>query len=108
MQLSELSEVSKTKVEVINNCLNQRKAAGYDLMTAKILKEVPNEGLELTTFIFNAVFRLQYFPVQLKVAQVIVIQQPGKPAHEETSYEFVTYSVKAVGNNYSKKIEPNH
>ena len=107
MQLSELSEVSKTKVEVINNCLNQRKAAGYDLMTAKILKEVPNEGLELTTFIFNAVFRLQYFPVQLKVAQVIVIQQPGKLAHE-TSYEFATHSVKAVGNNYLKKIEPNH
>ena len=47
---------------------------------------MPSEGLKLITFIFNAVFRLTYFPLQRKVAQVIVIQKLGKPAHETSSY----------------------
>ena len=70
MQLPKLSKVFKTEVEEILNCLNQRKAPGYDLITAKTLKELS----KFITFLFNAVLRVQYFPEQWKVALVIVIQ----------------------------------
>ena len=46
MQLPKLSKVSKTEVEEIINCLNQRKAPGYDLITAKTLKELPIGALK--------------------------------------------------------------
>uniref|UniRef100_A0A1B6KCY8 Reverse transcriptase domain-containing protein n=1 Tax=Graphocephala atropunctata TaxID=36148 RepID=A0A1B6KCY8_9HEMI len=36
--------------------------------------------------IFNAVLRLEYYPSQWKVANIVVIPKPGKPAHEVTSY----------------------
>ena len=80
-----LSKVSKAEVKEIINNLNQRKDPGFDLIIVKTLKEPPNEGLKLITFIFNAVLRRQYLPIHWKVAQVIFIQKPGKPAHETSS-----------------------
>jgi hypothetical protein len=40
--------------------LNQTKAPGVELITAKMLKELPNEGLVKLMYIFNAILRLEY------------------------------------------------
>lgn len=63
-----------------------KKAPGYDLITGKILKELPDKALRLITIIYNAVLRLNYYPAQWKTAQVILLPKPGKNLEEVTSY----------------------
>lgn len=65
---------------------NKIKSPGYDLITVKILKELPLLGIKYITQIFNAMLKHGYFPAQLKVAQIILIPKPGKPPEEVTSY----------------------
>jgi hypothetical protein len=66
--------------------LHTRKAPGYDLITSRILKELPRKGTVHLTSICNAIIRTGYYPTQRKVAQIIMIPKPGKPADEVTSY----------------------
>jgi hypothetical protein len=40
---------------VIINSLNPKKSSGYDLITGKILKELPIVGIKYLTQLFNAV-----------------------------------------------------
>ena len=49
--------------------LNQKKAPGFDLNTAIMLKELPKKGLVNLMYIFNAILRLEYWPISLKIAQ---------------------------------------
>lgn len=70
----------------INNNLNIRKAPGYDLITGQIVKAIPEKGLRKLVQIINAAFRLKYVPRQWKVAEVIMIPKPGKPANDKKSY----------------------
>jgi hypothetical protein len=72
--------------DIINNNLNAKKSPGYDLITGKILKELPLKGLLLLTAIFNAVLRIDHFPVAWKKALVVVVPKPGKPLNQLTSY----------------------
>lgn len=44
--------------------LNPKIAPGFDIITGKLIKELPRKGLVMLTIIFNAVLRLGYFPVQ--------------------------------------------
>jgi hypothetical protein len=46
---------------------------GYDLITCKILKELPITGIKYPVLLEG------YFRAQWKVAQVILILKPGKP-----------------------------
>lgn len=71
---------------LIKNLPNRKKAPGFDLITSKILKELPNKAIAHLRNIINAVFRLGYFPVQLKVAEVIMIPKAGKPLEDIESY----------------------
>jgi hypothetical protein len=66
--------------------LNPKKSLGYDLITGKILKELPIIGIKYLTQLFNAILLTGYLPAQWKVAQMILILQPGKPPNELTSY----------------------
>jgi len=66
--------------------LKSKKAPGYDGISARILKELPKKGIVLLTYIFNAVFHLQYMPQAWKKAEVIMILKPGKPADYALSY----------------------
>lgn len=86
LTLPAIAIITKAEVTAIIKSLNGGKAPGFDLITGKILKELPDNGLRVITEIFNAIFRLQYFPLQWKLAQVIVILKPGKPAYETSSY----------------------
>ena len=80
------SPIRKSEVLKEIQNLKLKKAAGYDLISPKVLKELPSEGICLITYIFNAILRLFYFPMQWKTAQVQLILKPGKPAELASSY----------------------
>jgi hypothetical protein len=61
--LTRQSSVSPIPIAAINY-LNPQKSPGYDLITGKILKELPTVGIKYFTQIFNAVLLLIYFSFQ--------------------------------------------
>lgn len=87
-QMSPLPELfTVTEVhKMIQNNLHPNKAPGYELITGKLIKELPKKGVVFLTIIFNAVLRLGYFPAQWKVALVILILKPGKSPNDVSSY----------------------
>ena len=63
----------------------------------------------LLTFIFNAILRIEYFPSQWKVAQLVVVPKPGKPTHETTSYRPISLlpiSSKLFERLFLKRLQP--
>ena len=66
--------------------MRTNKAPSYDLITGRILKELPEVGLRAITLIFKSVMRSGYFPAQWKVSQIFTILKPRKPADEVTAY----------------------
>lgn len=81
-----LKTFSKSEIKNAIHKLKMNKAPGYDLITPKALKEMPKEGITLLTYIFNACLTRCFIPPQWKVAQISMIQKPGKPAHQVSSY----------------------
>ena len=82
-----LSKIRVQKVEYIIQCdTHPTKAPGCDLITGKILKELPRKGIRAITQIYNAIFRLEYFPCHWKFGQIIMIAKPGKNPTGVTSY----------------------
>lgn len=71
---------------VIKNDLSTKKAPGYDLITGKIIKKLTDKAVKKLLFIINACFRLRYVPLQWKVAEIIMINKPGKQPNQITSY----------------------
>ena len=71
--------------EIIKN-LSSKKAPGFDLITAEVLVQLPDNIFEAITKIINACFRLKYIPSIWKVAEVIMVPKPGKPPTEVSSY----------------------
>lgn len=76
----------KEEYNIIQKDLNANKTPGYDLTTSKMLKELPEKTLRLLTIIYNAALKLNYYPAQWKVAQIILLPKPGKNLVEVTSY----------------------
>jgi hypothetical protein len=70
--------------------MRTKKAPGYDLITGRILKELPEFGLKAITLIYNSVMRTGFFPAQWKVSQIITILKPGKTDDEVTSYRHIS------------------
>ena len=66
--------------------LKLKKAPGFDLITAEILREIPSNILSALTILINACFKLKYVPAFWKVAEVIMVNKPGKPPTEVSSY----------------------
>ena len=66
--------------------LNPKKSPGFDLVTAKMMKELPRKGIVMLTYIYNAILRLGYWPKCLKKAQIIMIGKPGKDPIDVSSY----------------------
>ena len=61
--------------------LSLLKAPGSDLITAHMIREMPPEGLKNLLYTFNAITRLEYWPVPLKHAKIIMIPKPVKKNH---------------------------
>jgi hypothetical protein len=51
-----------------------------------MLKELPQKGILLLTYIFNGIIRTSYWPKQFKVSQIITIVKSGKDPTEVASY----------------------
>jgi hypothetical protein len=71
--------------------LKPKKAPGFDLITAEILKHLPRKGTILLTILFNAVLRLQYFPQLWKLSTINMVPKPGKPLTEVASYRPISF-----------------
>jgi hypothetical protein len=80
---------SKEVVEAIVPT-NIRKAPGYDLISGKVLKELPKKAITLLTILYNSMLRLSYYPLLWKFTQIIMVPKPGKPVNDITSYRPVS------------------
>ena len=67
-----------------------------------MLQEMPPEGLQTLLYIFNAINRVEYWPVPLKHAKMIMIPKPGKNPTDVTSYRLI--SLKPVISKILEKI----
>jgi hypothetical protein len=66
--------------------INLHKAPSCDLITGKILRQLPRKALILLTPIYNNMLRMSYYPIVWKFAHIMLIPKPGKPANEVNSY----------------------
>jgi hypothetical protein len=85
-QFAELSRFHRSEVQTIINNLKPKSSPGYDLITGKILQELPPAGIKYLTQIFKAAMLTGYFPAQWKIAKIIHHLKPGKPPNEPMSY----------------------
>jgi hypothetical protein len=76
----------QSEIQTVINNLFPKTSPGYDLITGKILQELPAVAITFITQLFNASLILGYFSDQWKVAQIILILKPCKPCHVPTSY----------------------
>jgi hypothetical protein len=81
-----IPHLTRTDIQTAINHLNPKKSPGYDLITGKIIKELPIMGTKYLLQLFNVILLLNYFPNQWKVAQIFLILKPGKPPHALLSY----------------------
>ena len=77
---------STKEVEEALTYTNVRKAPGYDLISGKVLKELPKKAITLLTILYNSILRLSYYPLLWKFAQIIMVPKAGKPVDDVTSY----------------------
>jgi hypothetical protein len=69
----------QTEIQTVINNLSPKTSPDYDLITGKILQELPPVGIKCITQLLNASLLLGYFPNQWKVAQIILVLKPAKP-----------------------------
>ena len=81
-----IKKFSITEVKTAINKLKCKKAPRYDLITGKILKELPEIGVRFLSYLFNAIITKGFVPSQWKVAQITMILKPGKDAKDVKSY----------------------
>lgn len=79
-------------ISIIIKCTNSKNALKYDLITRQLLKELPEASIIYLTQLFNATLRLNFFPPQWKVAEVVMKQNknpedinPKTPNHTDLS-----------------------
>lgn len=100
---------NENEVRDVIKYLKQRKSPGYDLITSRILKELPEKAVEFLTRLFNAIMSIGYFPLQWKAAEIIMIQKPGKSSDEIKSYRPISL-LPALGKVFEKilirKLQP--
>lgn len=78
--------VSVERVQNIIKNLKAKKSPGLDGLNNKCLKALPKKGLLYITNIFNACYKIGYFPKNWKLSKVIPIKKPSKPPDSPRSY----------------------
>lgn len=81
-----IKSVSPKKVLKTVKSLKNIKIPDYDLITAEVLKQLPKKGIMLMTALFNGILRIDCYPAEWKIAQIIVIPKPRKNPIEVSSY----------------------
>jgi potassium voltage-gated channel Eag-related subfamily H protein 8 len=85
-----INRLKRAEVQEVIDSLSPKKSSGYDLITGKILKELPIIGTKYLTQLFSAVLLKGYFRTKWKVAQIILILKTGKPPNKLTSYQSIS------------------
>jgi hypothetical protein len=62
-----LMYTSPKEIKEVIKSLGLKKAPGLDQVTPKMLKELPQKGIALLTYIFNGIIRTSYWPKQFKI-----------------------------------------
>jgi hypothetical protein len=70
---------------------NARKAPGYDLITGKVLKELPKKAVTLLTILYNSMLHLSCYPLLWIFAQIVMVTKHGKPINDVTSYRPISF-----------------
>jgi hypothetical protein len=65
-----ITPFSPAEVSAVIARLNVRKAPGYDLISGKVLQELPPTAVVLLTTLYNSMLRLSYYPLLWKFAQI--------------------------------------
>lgn len=66
--------------------LPNKKAPGHDRVPNIVLKKFTRKAICYITAIFNACFRISYFPDSWKIAHIILFNKPGKNPKDPTNY----------------------
>ncbi|CAG4981135.1 unnamed protein product [Colias eurytheme] len=66
--------------------LDSKKAPGFDMITPKVIKELPRKCIVFLTSLFNAIFRTSHVPTIWKISEVVMIHKPGKPVNDASSH----------------------
>ena len=61
-------------------------ACGFDQMSSRILKMIPQMSALWLTHLTNCMLRKGKFPTILKISKITPIKKPMKPANQMTSY----------------------
>uniref|UniRef100_A0A2S2N814 Putative RNA-directed DNA polymerase n=1 Tax=Schizaphis graminum TaxID=13262 RepID=A0A2S2N814_SCHGA len=80
------NHTSPSEILHIINKLHNNKAPGHDLITNRIIKNLPKKSIIFLTFIFNSILRLSYIPPSWKHSIIILIHKPGKPENLPSSF----------------------
>ena len=86
LENGELSPCTRSEVNKLIASLKPKKAAGFDLITSKVLVELPHKTLDNLTSLFNACIHWKYFHSVWKVAAFVIIAKPGKSPSIVYSY----------------------
>lgn len=78
--------VKVSEVSALIQQINVKKSCGHDLISSKTVKQLPPKAIRFLTIIINAIFRVGYFPRLWKIALIVLINKPGKPPDQVTSY----------------------
>lgn len=78
--------VTPSEIRGYINGLCIRKAPGFDLMPNILLKNLPKKSVVFLTGLFNACFRLGYFPDAWKHAHILMVPKQGQNHSDCTSY----------------------
>jgi hypothetical protein len=65
-----ITPFSPAAVSAVTVRLNVRKAPGYDLISGKVLQELPPMTVVLLTTLYNSMLCLSYYPLLWKFAQI--------------------------------------
>lgn len=71
--------------KIIKN-LKSNKSPGHDTIPNLVIKRLPKKAIVFISNLFNACFRLHYFPAMWKLATIIPLLKPGKKPSDPSSY----------------------
>lgn len=66
--------------------LANNKSPGHDLISNKVVKNLPMKSIVHLAHIYNAALRLSYFPTSWKASVIVTVLKPGKPPENPSSY----------------------
>ena len=65
--------------------LDAKKSPGIDRIAASMISNLPDSGIRIIMFIFNAILRLGSYPSSWKGSEIVMIPKPGKDVSQVTS-----------------------